>query len=155
MIARFFVILQRNWTYEVEYTFEICRLVLIHVITLVIPALIRCIPNLSVWVYLTFSFAVGFIFWWFYFRYSVGRLIQIKRNRKYAVHLTYEQLVQIMDAYPNQDLYCKVNSKYKRLTVIDDVRPDDEVVLILIGKKSLEDLKKWRKIVQSDDKNIS
>lgn len=150
MIVRFFTILQRKWTYEVEYTFEIWRLILIHVVTIGFSAIIYHIPEVPLWLYLIFGLGLSFIFWFFYFSYSIGRLIQIKANRKYAIHITYEQLVQIMDAYPKQDLYCKVNGKYKRVRNVNDVQHSDEILLITIGKNQLQNLKKYKQIVKNE-----
>ena len=137
MMVRFFTILQRNWTYEVEYTFEILRMILINVVTLGIPAIVERIPDAPFWVLCVFGFAPAFIFWLSYFRYSIGRMVQIKTNRRYAVIITKEQLVKIMDAYPKQDLFCKVNGKYKRIKSADEVKDDDSILLITIGKKQL------------------
>jgi len=149
MIVRFFVILQRKWTYEIEYTLEICRMVFINLITIIIPVIIYRIPGIATRAFLIILFVVAYVFWLIYIRYSVGRFIQIKYNRKYATHINYYQLVQIMDAYPKKDLYCKINGKYKRIRSASEVKADDEIVLITIGKKQLQDLKKIKKIIEN------
>ena len=151
MIARFFVILQRNWTYEVEYTLEIWRMVFIHVVTIGIPAIVlRTLENPPA-LFCVILVVSAYVCWRCYFRCSVARILQIKTNRKYAVAITKEQLARIAAAYPKQDFYCKLNGAYRRVRSPDEVGDGDSIILITIGKKQLIELRKYRRIIENED----
>ena len=133
--------MQRNWTYEVDYFLEITRMAFINLVFIIIPGILIRVFDSPSWVYIAILIPLA-IFWWFYFRYSLGRFVQIKINKKYSVFIKYENISAILEAYPNKKLYCKVNNKYKKVVTINDVKKDDSILLITVGKTPVYELKK-------------
>ena len=104
IFIRFFSILQRNWTYEVEYHLEIIRMITINIVFLLTPVVLSRILDVSNIIRILVFFP-PIVFWWYYLRYSIGRFIQIKSNKKYAILIKYEIINDILKAYPNKYLY--------------------------------------------------
>lgn len=155
MVKRFFIILQRNWTYELEYGLEVARMIFINLITIGIPAIVYRIPNMPKWVFWVFGVGPMFILWWFYVRYSSGRMIQIKNNKKYARTISKSQIPLLLEAYPKQALYTKVNGKYVKITSSDDVSKNEEIKLVCIGNKPIYELKKINGILNENKQQMS
>ena len=149
-VVRFFTILFRDWTYEVDYKLEVWRLVLNNLITLGVPFVLFRIPNIPFWI-LLLSYITCVVCWWYYNWCSLSRFMQINTNRKYAKNVTKEQIVEIINAYPNKVLYCKVNGQYKQIKKYCEVNSGDSILLITIGKKQLIDLKKIKKILEENE----
>ena len=155
MIKRFFAIFLRNWTYELEYGLEVTRIIFITLITFGISTIIYRIPNIPNWAFWVFGFSPMLIFWWVYTRYSFGRMIQIKNNKKYARTISKSQIPLLLEAYPKQALYTKVNGKYVKITSSDDVSENDEIKLICIGNKPIYELKKINRILNESKEQES
>ena len=146
IFIRFFSILQRNWTYEVEYHLEIIRMITINIVFLLTPVVLSRILDVSNIIRILVFFP-PIVFWWYYLRYSIGRFIQIKSNKKYAILIKYEIINDILKAYPNKYLYCKINKKYKKIKTIDDLSTDDIILLVTIGKTPVYELKKLKRLI--------
>jgi len=99
---------------------------------------------MGVWV---FGYGPIFILWWLYTGFSIGRMIQIKANKKHAKKLEKSKIPSLLKAYPKQPLYAKVNGKYLKISSEEDVNENDDIVLICIGKKPIYELKKVKKIL--------
>ena len=150
MIIRFFSILQRNWTYEVEYGLEVSRMFFINITTLLPLFVILRVESIPKWLKIVLI-VVLMVCWWYYLRYSIGRFIQIRNNKKYAIMISREQLIEVFNEYPKQKLYCKVNGKYRKITSENGIKELDEILLITIGKKQIYNLKKITKIINRND----
>ena len=52
IVIRFFTILQRNWTYEVDYFLEITRMAFINLVFIIIPGILIRVFDSPSWVYI-------------------------------------------------------------------------------------------------------
>lgn len=129
---------------------EIGRMVFINVVTIGLSASIYRIPNVPQWVFWVFGFGPMIIFWWFYIRYSIGRMIQIKGNKKHAIAIKKDQIPLLLEAYPKQKLWTKTGGKYKEISSSDDIDDDKEILLICIGKKPVYELRKIKRVLKDD-----
>lgn len=161
MVKRFFAFLFRDWTDETEYSFEISRMIFITLILLVIPAILFRVYRdqiAIVWTdellstlvryFSTLPFLAGLAF-------SIVRMVGISKNRKWAIAIKPQTIPKILEAYPGKALFCKINGKYRKIQRVDDVNQNDQILLILIGKRkplSIHELQKIKKVLDCDDK---
>ena len=104
--------------------------------------------HLPVWTYV--PICVVFMFFWIVAKYSIGRFIMIYYNKKEAVIVTYNQLKNIINEYPGQLVFLKVNKKYLNIMSVKEIifSPTDTITLILINKNSLHLKKELNDIIQ-------
>ena len=62
---------------------------------------------------------------------------------------------QILDTYPSQPIYAKVNGKYMKIKSSEDVRDEDVIVLVTIGDSPFYEFKKIKKILESQSHSMS
>lgn len=145
MLKRFFVIMNRNWTFEMEYCLEILRLVFVNIVTICSMGLFIRATFLPTWLRII-TYVVVPVYWFFYSRYSLGRMVQIHNNRKFARFFKANDIVKIMRMYPNQPLYVKINNKYRKILNCENLDDKDIILLITIGKKSISEYKSIKNI---------
>ena len=153
---RFFTILNRNWTYEIENSLEIIRMIFINVFFLLAPIVLSRalnVPNQ----FIILIFLPPLAFWWYYFRNSLGRFAQIKSNKRYSLNISKSIVEDILKAYPKKPLYCKIDRKYKRINCVSDIanlKEGESILLITVGRTQAFELKKIRRILR-DAEQIS
>lgn len=145
MLKRFFIIMNRSWTFEMEYYLEIIRLMLINVLTICLLSLSIKLSVIPIWLKIV-AYVFVPVYWLFYSRYSIGRMVQIHNNKKYARVFKAAEIEKIFELFPNQPLYTKINNKYKKIVKGDCVDDKSTILLITIGKKSISEYKKLKRL---------
>ncbi len=138
MIGRFFVILFRNWTFEVTYKMEIVRMLFTQLIIVPFSFIIRFLIEPNIWKIVVAFFVA--IFWWCYTRFSIGRLLQISDNKKQMIKVSAETISMLAAKYQGKTFYLFNNNKYYYLKS-EQTPIENSYYLIRIGRKPLSELK--------------
>lgn len=153
MVKRFFAIFFRNWTYEIKYSMEIIRLLVIQILFFLYicinPLVIKYLERTKlflVWVPVM-------IFYMYANFFSFGRFIQIRQNKRYSKLVSPEQLKAIQKAYPNEKMYVYFENQYNCILPNSSFLPSDQVLLITIGRTQLFDKKKLKSILKDKEDN--
>ena len=146
MIKRFFAFLLMIWTYELSYVVETFRLVLVQLVFWVYTFFQRPVFSLPVWT--KWIWVPIWILCWVGTAMSIGRLVQIKDNRKNAKTVTRDQLRKIMDLYPKDEAYLLVNGQYICIRPKSREISFDSAVLIRLGKKPLSEKRKIKAVLK-------
>ena len=165
MVKQFFKCFFRLRTYETEYWYEVARIIFHTLVFVAIVIVCRVVlAGMLEQKWLGLISRIVHIVYHIIYVFVLCKMLQISANRKYATPIKPQHIPELMKAYQQKRLYCKVNGKYKTIKSKNDVKEDDEIILIMIGKKELMGLKKYKKIigidggdanVQKEEKNIA
>ncbi len=138
IIKRFFVIMFTPGTYEIEYSMEICRMLFLILIDVFLAILRGPIFDLPLWT--NVPIMLSFLFFFMFILASTSRLISIKAVKKDSVLITLKQLNLIIESFPTENIYLKVNKKYIIIKPNTSINLSDinSIILIAIGKSYLD-----------------
>ena len=140
MVIRFFALLIRHWTYEIEFRLEIARMIFIQILVIVlIPLSGYLFPDswrLGVFGKIVLIF--DFLLWVYLTANSVLRIVGISKNKKNIKIISSVELHDLLSKYPGIPLYTKIGKKYRIIKCNNDFVETQSIVLISIGKESLD-----------------
>ena len=144
----YLLLIFKKRSFEMNYTFEIIRLILFLSPLVMFITFDNEIRNL-IHYYLYIFLVVSLYGESYLIVLSVLRMVSIRHNRHCSLEITVEQLKRIKKAYPKDTIYLSLNKKYYFVSKQSQIKniQFEKARITLIGKESITDKVNAKRII--------